>query len=123
MPENGTQQRFPRSVYERGHEPDARFSLANERTFLAWIRTSLALIAVGVALDALQVELDNRLSLLTSTLFLGLGLLAAVRSWIGWVRTERELRENRALTGPSLGLVLVAGIVVAVAFLGIGLAV
>jgi putative membrane protein len=28
---------------------DARFSLANERTFLAWIRTALASIAGGVA--------------------------------------------------------------------------
>ena len=31
-------------------EPDYRFTLANERTFLAWIRTSLALIAGAVAL-------------------------------------------------------------------------
>ena len=28
--------------------PDPRFSLANERTYLAWIRTSLALVAVGL---------------------------------------------------------------------------
>ncbi|WP_041583188.1 YidH family protein [Xylanimonas cellulosilytica] len=41
--------RFPASVYGQGSEPDARFSLANERTFLAWIRTSLALMAGGVA--------------------------------------------------------------------------
>ena len=31
-------------------DPDYRFTLANERTFLAWIRTALALIAGGVAL-------------------------------------------------------------------------
>lgn len=30
-------------------EPDARFTLANERMFLAWIRTSLGLLAAGVA--------------------------------------------------------------------------
>ncbi|WP_016894168.1 YidH family protein [Mycobacteroides abscessus] len=33
-----------------GTEPDYRFTLANERTYLAWVRTSLALIASGVAL-------------------------------------------------------------------------
>lgn len=27
-----------------GDEPDYRFTLANERTFLAWIRTSFALV-------------------------------------------------------------------------------
>lgn len=31
------------------HEPDYRFTLANERTFLAWLRTSLSLLAAGVA--------------------------------------------------------------------------
>ena len=32
-----------------GEEPDPRFTLANERTFLAWIRTSLAFLAGGIA--------------------------------------------------------------------------
>ncbi|NLT31088.1 MAG: DUF202 domain-containing protein, partial [Propionibacterium sp.] len=35
-------ERFPKSVYSTGTEPDPRFTLANERTYLAWIRTSLA---------------------------------------------------------------------------------
>jgi putative membrane protein len=34
---------------ERRDDLDYRFSLANERTFLAWIRTALALVAGGVA--------------------------------------------------------------------------
>lgn len=39
--------------------PDPRFSLANERTFLAWIRTSIALIAGGVvAAKALEFHHD-----------------------------------------------------------------
>src|SRR5690606_10629661 len=37
--------RFPRTVYGEGEEPDPRFSLANERTFLAWLRTALAMYA------------------------------------------------------------------------------
>ena len=31
-------------------EPDIRFSLANERTFLAWVRTAIGLVAAGVAI-------------------------------------------------------------------------
>ncbi len=34
---------------EDEQEPDYRFTLANERTFLAWMRTALALLAAGVA--------------------------------------------------------------------------
>ncbi|WP_143342795.1 YidH family protein, partial [Crossiella equi] len=45
--------RWPERVYGVGEEPDPRFTLANERTFLAWIRTSLGLMAAGVAVEAL----------------------------------------------------------------------
>ena len=51
--------RFPRSVYSHGTEPDARFSLANERTFLAWVRTALALVAGRVALEVLGLDLHT----------------------------------------------------------------
>lgn len=37
---------------------DYRFTLANERTFLAWIRTALALIAGGVAVVQLVPALS-----------------------------------------------------------------
>jgi putative membrane protein len=45
-------------VTEDAAELDPRFSLANERTFLAWIRTALALIAGGVV-AAKAVEFDH----------------------------------------------------------------
>lgn len=39
-----------------GEAPDYRFSLANERTFLAWIRTALGFLAAGVGLDQLAAR-------------------------------------------------------------------
>ena len=38
-------------------EPDYRFTLANERTFLAWQRTSLGLMAAAVAVVQFMPEL------------------------------------------------------------------
>jgi putative membrane protein len=117
-----TTHRFPRSVYGDGAEPDPRFSLANERTFLAWIRTSLALLAAGVALEALELPMESAARAVASVLFVLLSLLAAVQAWVGWMRTERSMRLGRALPGPTLGIVVTAGvclgiIVVAAGFL------
>ena len=45
-----------------GEAPDYRFSLANERTFLAWIRTALGFLAAGVGLDQQKIGAFHRLS-------------------------------------------------------------
>ena len=71
----GARSRFPRSVYGVGNEPDPRFSLANERTFLAWIRTGLALSAAGVALEALDLPIAAGLRLACASLLVRLGML------------------------------------------------
>lgn len=104
--------RWPASVYGRGTEPDARFSLANERTFLAWIRTALALLAGGVALETLGLALHPGFRLAASLLLIAAGLLTPFQAWWGWARTERALRENAPL--PSARLALPLGIVVSV---------
>lgn len=46
---------------QTGEAPDYRFSLANERTYLAWIRTALALLAGAIAVDQLTPDLANLL--------------------------------------------------------------
>ena len=113
--------RFPRSVYGAGKEPDPRFSLANERTFLAWIRTSLALLAVGIAIEALALQIHPVLRFLAAVMFVGLAVLATIHAWVSWQRTERAMREGRALPGPSTGGIIAAGMVLAVLLIVVGM--
>ncbi|WP_417564235.1 YidH family protein [Microbacterium sp.] len=116
-----TSRRFPRSVYGVGDEPDPRFSLANERTFLAWIRTSLGLLAVGVAIEALKLDIDPVLRFIAALIFVVLAVIAGVHAWFSWARHEKAMRLNRALSGPSMGVVLVLGVVLATLLLVVGM--
>lgn len=108
-----TSKRWPTALYGSGREPDPRFSLANERTFLAWIRTSLARIAVAVAVDALSLGIGPRAQSLLAGLLALTGLVAAAHPWRGWVRTETAMRQNRPLPGNAAGIVVVAGVALA----------
>lgn len=104
--------RFPARVYRAGSEPDARFSLANERTYLAWIRTALALIAGGVALKALDLGIHPGFRLAASVVLLVAGIAAPLQAWFGWARVERALRRGEPL--PSSLLALPVGVAVVV---------
>lgn len=99
---------------EVGHDPDYRFSLANERTFLAWIRTALALIAGGVALASLVPDLTP--ALLRdglAVLLVVLAVVVAVRSYARWDRAERAIRQDRPIAvGGATVRLLAGGIVV-----------
>jgi putative membrane protein len=105
--------RRPRSVYETGTDPDARFSLANERTFLAWIRTGLALLAGAAALDALDLPLQDTVQALLAAVLALAGIVVAASAYHGWARVERAMREQRPLpSNPALPVVVVALVVV-----------
>jgi putative membrane protein len=114
--------RFPRWVFGAGTEPDPRFTLANERTFLAWTRTALALIAGGVALDAIEVPLPAGIKLAAVVILLGLGLLLPISAWAGWAVAERAMRHGRPLPASLPTLLVVAGIVAVTALILTGIA-
>lgn len=100
-----------RPLAEIGTDPDYRFTLANERTFLAWIRTSLALIAGGVALVQLAPLLGERWIRLTlGTALILLAVVLAALSHRRWYRNERAMRLGRALRPTPLTVVLAIGI-------------
>jgi putative membrane protein len=94
---------------EDGTEPDYRFTLANERTFLAWIRTSLALLAAGVAVVNVVTSLAPRPQRLALGLALiGLALVLAATSHRRWSRVQHAIRLGRPLP-PNWMPALVAG--------------
>lgn len=116
-----TDRRFPQAVYRHGEEPDPRFTLANERTFLAWIRTSLALIAAGVALEALELPIQSDLRMISAGIFIVLGIAAPLHAWINWMRSERRMRQHLPLPAPALSGILAAGVVIAGLLIAAGL--
>ena len=108
--------RKPESVYGVGNEPDPRFSLANERTFLAWVHTSLALVAGAVALHSLKVPDTVWVRKALVIVLLVLSAFFAVTASVRWRRTERAMRLNEPL--PALWQVDLIGLsVVALATL------
>ncbi|MGR5062352.1 YidH family protein [Photobacterium sp. DNB22_13_2] len=92
-------QRLPRHTWRNeGEAPDYRFSLANERTYLAWIRTALALLAGAIGIDQLTPDLADPLVrvLISSFLCLCSGLLA-VFAYRRWSQNEKAMRTNAQL--------------------------
>ncbi len=110
-------------------EPDYRFTLANERTFLAWQRTSLGLLAAAVAL----VQLVPELTIPGARRVLGVGLaaLATLTSGMGllrWRQADYAMRHGLPLprhptpiylaVGLTLVGIIALGLVIAKAVMG-----
>lgn len=102
-----------------GEDPDYRYSLANERTFLSWIRTALALIAAGVAVVQYAPDLGPR----SLRVVIGVALIVIAGTISGaahhrWTTRERAMRLNAPLPRGHFGIVLGYGLAaVAVAVL------
>lgn len=102
------------------HDLDYRFTLANERTFLAWLRTALGLLAGAVALVHLVpegTEADDTERAIGFALA-GLGIavcLASLRRW-HLVQQAMERGDNlpvsRAPIYLGLGVAVMGGAIV-----------
>lgn len=109
--------RWLRDDVTEGAEPDYRFTLANERTFLAWIRTALGLLAGGVAVrqlvDPFEVE-GARTAL--ALVAIGASAVLATGGYLRWVAVQRAVRRGDPLPPARLvPLLAVALFVIAVA--------
>lgn len=118
-PAHAADVRRPRSVYGVGDEPDVRFSLANERTALAWVRTGLGLVAGGVALTSFATfaDLSALLDAVAAVACLGGAALAAY-ALVSWRRNERAVRLGEPLPAPGALPVVVAAVVLFALLLG-----
>jgi putative membrane protein len=94
-------------------EPDYRFTLANERTFLAWQRTALGLLAAAVAV----VQLVPELPIPGSRHVLGvlLAVLATLTAGVGlrrWEQVDRAIRRGTPLPRHPAPSYLAMGLIV-----------
>lgn len=116
----GPRSRLADRLLGGGQEPDPRFTLANERTFLAWIRTAMALLAGAIAVDAFaDPALAPAARTFLALVLAGLGLLTAGAAGWRWLSVERALRQGKPLPVPLLVPVLaLACVVLAAGLLG-----
>ncbi|EPD69341.1 hypothetical protein HMPREF1219_01209 [Corynebacterium pyruviciproducens ATCC BAA-1742] len=90
-------------MFPEGEEPDPRFTLANERTFLAWTRTALAFLAGGIAIEAFPIAgLGPAVRMWLAIFVTAVGMVIAGGAAFRWVRVERAMRTGRPLPMPAV---------------------
>jgi putative membrane protein len=101
-------------------EPDARFTFANERTFLAWTRTALAFVVAGLGIVQLLPPFPGvpwgRHLLGVPLIVLG-GVIAVV-GYREWARSQRALRRREPMARSVLPRILamtIAGLAIVTA--------
>lgn len=101
-----------------GVEPDPRWSLANERTLLAYERTALGLVVAGLAVSGSRAVAEAPLWF--AAMGLPLVLLGGAVALAGrrrFLQAQRAMREEEPLGPPSVVTFLPWGIAV-VALIG-----
>ncbi|MGH3698599.1 MAG: DUF202 domain-containing protein [Pseudonocardiaceae bacterium] len=88
-------------------DPDYRFTLANERTLLAWLRTALALLAAGVAVVHLVPDLGlPGARRVIGTTLAGLSATVAITSMLRWRAVQAAMRRDDELPPSRAPLLL-----------------
>jgi putative membrane protein len=94
-------------------EPDYRFTLANERTFLAWQRTALGLLAAAVAVVQFVPELGvTGARHVLGALLAVLAILTAGMGLLRWEQADRAMRRGESLPRHPTPLYLGLGLTV-----------
>ena len=115
--------RQPRWWPTEGDEPDPRWSLANERTFLAYERTALGLVVAGFAVAGSHAFADTPawLAIIGLPLII-LGGAVGLEGRTRFLAAQRAMRAGEPLHAPRTATFLPWGIAV-VAAIGLVLAV
>lgn len=99
-----------------GEEPDYRFTLANERTFLAWTRTGLAIVAGAVVLDQFGAVSGPRWVVVTAGLLLcAAACFVLVAGYVRWRRAQRAMRLSEPLPPNRVPEILLGTVIAIVA--------
>jgi putative membrane protein len=108
---------------ERAH-PDYRFTLANERTLLAWLRTGLALAGGGVAVATYAPDLGvpwGSAAVALALVLIGLG--TALAGFRRWRANEAAIAGGHALPAswlmPTVSAAVAAIVVVVAVLVGV----
>ena len=105
----------------QGKDPDYRFTLANERTFLAWIRTALAILAGALVVHQVAAKFEPHWVLVAATSALAvLSALLSGGAYRQWKSNEIAMRLQRSLPLSQL-IPLLAAAVTLLAVIGVAI--
>ena len=96
--------------WAQGEEPDYRATLANERTFLAWIRTALALMAGSLAVIQLVTAASRVLRLAIAGYLIALAVAVTLVGYRQWRLRQWRIRLRRPLGHSPVQLLVVLAV-------------